>query len=403
MRLAEETSKLQLEDASEGQAPAPSSMRGQVIAILLDSAPRTWGSREEMHLRFSRALIERGARPVLVFSEEIPDELRKRYFANGVDVAPAINYEKGVFGYYRGLGKIVREYSVTAVHIAFFNYFSLVPWLARLNGVRYVVYHERNPGVLRARFWKKWLLQIRGRAVALPMTRVVAISRFVERQLVDVGIPGQKITVVYNGIDVRRYSPNPSARARLASEFSVQPGEIVMASLSYLDRPHKNIDIVIEACRQLGERGVAVRWLLIGDGEMRRELQALAEKQGVASRIHWLGHIVDPVPILQGCDVFVMVSEGEGFGLALAEALACGATAVAARSGALTEVVEDGRSGILVAPRDAAALAEAIERLATDGTLRRRFLEHAREHVRGNFTVEVSIQNMMKVYASIWR
>jgi glycosyltransferase involved in cell wall biosynthesis len=398
----EDSSKLQLDDVLEPQVLSTTTMRRQVVAILLDSAPRTWGSREELHLRFSQALIARGLRPVLVFSEEIPDELRKRYLANGIEVAPAINYEKGVFTYYRELGKIIRNYFVTVVHIAFFNYFSLVPWLARLSGVRYVVYHERNPGVLRAKSWKKRLLQIRGCVVALPMTRVAAISQFVQQQLIEVGVPGRKISLVYNGIDVRRYSPDPSAKGRLINEFSIRPDEITLATLSYLDRPHKNIDVVIEACRQLVKRRVVVRLLVIGDGEMRGELEALAEKLGVADRIHWLGHIFDPVPILQGCDVFLMVATGEGFGLALAEAMACGAAAVAARSGALSEIVEDGKSGLLVPPRDAAALADAIEKLAEDENLRRQMAERAVERVRRHFTVEASIEKMMNVYESMW-
>jgi len=346
-------------------------------------------------------LIARGMRPVLVFSQEIPEELRKRYLANGIEVAPAINYEKGVFNYFRELGKVVRNYSVTAVHIAFFSYFSLIPWLARLRGVRYIVYHERNPGVLRAKSWKKRLLQIRGRMVALPMTRVVAISQFVQQQLIEVGVPGRKISLVYNGVDARRYSPDPSAKGRLINEFSIRPDETTLAILSHLHRPHKNMDVVLEACRQLTKR-VAVRLLVIGDGEMRGELETLAEKLGVADRIHWLGHIVDPVPILQGCDAFLMVSMGEGFGLALAEAMACGAAAVAARSGALSEIVEDGKSGLLVPPRDAAALADAIEKLAKDENLRSQMAGRAIERVRSHFTLEASIENMMKVYESMW-
>ena len=106
-------------------------MRDQALAMVLDYVPQTWGSREEMHLRFSQALIARGVRPVLVFSEEASKEVRERYSLAGVDVAPSINYDDGLLNYYRQLTRLVGTYSVTAVHIAFFNYFSLVPWLAR--------------------------------------------------------------------------------------------------------------------------------------------------------------------------------------------------------------------------------------------------------------------------------
>jgi len=131
-------------------------------------------------------------------------------------------------------------------------------------------------------------------------------------------------------------------------------------------------------------------------------LEALAEKRGVADRIHWLGHIFDPIPILQGCDIFLMVSMGEGFGLALAEAMACGTAVVAARSGALSEIVEDGKSGLLVSPRDVSALADAIEKLAKDENLRRQMAACGMERVRRHFTVDASIEKMMNLYESMW-
>jgi len=65
--------------------------------MLLDNVPTTWGSGEEMHLRLSQALISRGVRPVLVFSEDIGEELRNKYLVSGIEVAPAINYGKGLF------------------------------------------------------------------------------------------------------------------------------------------------------------------------------------------------------------------------------------------------------------------------------------------------------------------
>jgi len=369
--------------------------------MLLDSALRTWGTREDLWLQFSRALIARGVRPVLVFSEAPVEDLRSRFLAAGVEVQ-AINYGKGVLHYYRELGRTIKNYSVTAVHIAFFNYFNLIPWLARLRGVRYIVYQERNPGVLQAKFWKKQLIRLRTRAAAFPMTRAIAISDFIRRQLVEVGIPDRKLSLVYHGVDTRRYLPEPSARGRLAAEFAIRPDETILATLTYMNRPHKNVDVILEACNQLTRRGLAVRLFVIGEGKMRAGLQALGQKLGIEDRVHWLGHIPDPVPVLQACTIFLMVSEGEGFGLALAEAMACGTAGVAARSGALPELVEDGTSGLLVPPRDASALADAIEKLARDEGLRREMALRGLERVRQHFTAQGSIENVLRVYESMW-
>ena len=141
---------------------------------------------------------------------------------------------------------------------------------------------------------------------------------------------------------------------------------------------------------------------MIGEGAMRAGLQLAGQKLGIEDRVHWLGHIPDPIPVLQGSDLFLMVSEGEGFGLALAEAMACGVAGVAARSGALPELVEDGTSGLLVPPRDATALADAVQKLAGNERLRREMAQRGLERVRRKFTVPGSIENVVKVYESIW-
>jgi glycosyltransferase involved in cell wall biosynthesis len=214
-------------------------------------------------------------------------------------------------------------------------------------------------------------------------------------------VPERKISLVYNGVDARRYLPDPTAKERLTKALSIRSQDIILATVSYL-KPHKNIDVIIEASQQLAKRGVACRLLVIGEGRMRCEWEALAEKVGIADRIHWLGHVPDPIPFLQGCDAFLMVSEGEGFGLALAEAMACGTAVIAARSGALSEIVQDGKNGLLVPPRDVSALADAIEKLAKDEDQRRRLARQGTESVRRHYSVEASIENMMNVYESMW-
>lgn len=377
-------------------------MQGQVLAIVLDGGLRTWGTREDLHLMFARALIQKGVRPIFVFSDAPVEELRARFLAEGAEVT-ALNYEElGRLRFHRELGKIIRQYEATAIHIAFFNYFSPLPWMARLHGVRYIVYHERNPGVLKATGWKKQLLRLRTWIMAAPMTQVIAISDFIKRQLIELGIVADKITRVHHGVDLRIYRPDPSARQRLNSNYDVSPNETVIAALSYV-KPHKNIDVILEACAQLQKRGISLRFFMIGEGEMRGELEALAQRLGIANRVHWLGHIPDPVPILQACNIFLMVSHGEGFGLALAEGMACGAASIASDSGAHPEIVENGVSGLLVPLRDATSLANAIAEMAQNSQFRKQLAREGVERVRKMFNAETSVANLVKVYEAIWR
>ena len=387
-------------NASTGTSGPLNQVRHHVVAMLLDSKLHTWGSREDLHLLLSKALMAQGAKALLVFSEVASEELRERYRAHGVEVT-AINYGLGARHYYRELGRLVREHSVTTVHIAFFTYFSLLPWMARLHGVRWIVYHERNPGVLKAKTWEQLLLRVRTRVVAWPMTRVIMISDYVRRRLIQAGIPASKSTVVLHGIDTVQYRPDSTARERVAAEFGIQPGEIILTALSYL-LPHKNIDVILRACKRLEERGVKVRCFVVGHGPAEARLQALSQELGLAGRVHWLGHIPNPVPLLQASDLFLMVSTGEGFGLAVAEAMACGAVPIAARSGALPEIVEDGVSGLLVPERDAVALADSIQMLIQDEGRRRLFAANGIDRVRRLFTAEGSTAGVGRVYESMW-
>jgi glycosyltransferase involved in cell wall biosynthesis len=367
--------------------------------MLLDSALRTWGSREDLWLKFSRALIARGVRPVLVFSEAAVEELRERFRAHGIEVE-AVNYGRGAFHYYRELRKVVRNYAVTAVHIAFFNYFNLIPWLARLQGVRCVIYQERNSGVVRAKSWRKRLLRLRAGVAALPMTRVIAISDYIRRQLIEAGIPEQKIFLAYNGVDTQRFSPDPSAREQWAKRFAIQPDEAIVTSIAAL-LPFKHPEVVLDAFGLLVKRGVKARLFMAGNGLMRPVLERKSRELGISEIVHWLGN-VNPERLLQASDIFVLASVGEAFGMVLAEALACGVPVVGSRSGAIPEIVKDGETGLLATALNPVSFADAIERLVRDSELLHRMQLQARATVRSKFSVETAAESIIRVYESIW-
>jgi glycosyltransferase involved in cell wall biosynthesis len=375
-------------------------MAGDGVALLLDCVPRAWSTQEDRHLKICQALAAAGARPVLVFSEDFPEPLKARFREGGADIV-ALNYGSGARHYLCELGRVVERFGVTTAHVCFFDYFSAVPWLARLRGVRHIVYDAHNSGIVKARSWRRALLQLRTRIVTFPVTRVIAISEFVKRQLVEAGLADRKIVVRYLGIDVLRFTPDPGARQRLVEMFGLGAGEIILTTLAYL-RPFKHPQTIIQATGLLARRGIAVRLFVGGDGPLKSDLEQLAGELGVADRIHWLGHCPDPLPLLQASDIFVLASVGEAFGLVLAEAMACGVPVVGSRSGAIGELVEDGRTGLLATPLDAGSFASAIEKLIADPARRRAMGLAGLERVRRRFTVEREVQETMRIYEDLW-
>src|ERR1044072_714937 len=296
------------------------------IAFLLDYAPQTWCSREDYHVSLCQALASRGVRSVLVFAKELPAELATTFKQKGIQ-SLAIDYGKGLAHYYQELGTVIRKHSVTAVHICYFDYFSPIAWMARLHGVKTIIYEAVNSGTFTARTWKKSLLRLRTGVMTRPLTRVIAISDFVKAQLVASGVAEEKIDVRYLGIDHRRFVPDTEARRRLRSQFAIRPEELVVTTVSFLN-PFKNPHIILEACGQLTRDGIAYQLFVAGDGPLRENLENLSRKLNISARVHWLGHIADPRQILQGSDIFALASTGEAFCLVLPEAVACGVTVV---------------------------------------------------------------------------
>lgn len=370
------------------------------VAFLLDSAPSTWTSQEDRHFRLCEALSRKGVRPVLVFSRRLRPEIEARLRSSGAEIE-AIDYGQGIAHYCRTLRRLVKGYSVTTAHIIFFDYFSAVPWIARFCGIRLVVYEMQNSGEFRASSWRRWLLRIRTKIMTSPTTKVIAISEFVKRQLLAAGVSDRKIVVRYLGVDTERFVPDRRAREEWAHRFSIRSDEVILSTVSYL-RPFKNPHLLIEACKTLGERRLPVRLLVAGDGEILPDLKALAGRLGVEDRVHWLGNVSDPLRLLQATDIFLLASVGEAFGLVLAEAMACGVPVVGSRSGSLGEVVEEGCTGLLVPPRDAVALADAIDRLSRDAPRRSEMGARAVDRVRTHFTVERAVDRTIDIYESLW-
>jgi glycosyltransferase involved in cell wall biosynthesis len=341
-----------------------------------------------------------GIRVVLVYAAPLPPELDRRMREAGAHIE-VVPYGKNLYRFYRELGRVFTAHSVSMVHVCFFDYFSLVPWLTRLQGLRCILYEELNSGMLNATSWRKRLLQLRTLITTYPMTRVIAVSDFVKRDLIKRGVSADRIVVRYLGSDENRFRPDPGARQLWAAKYAIQPGELIMSTVTVL-RPFKSPETLIEACGVLAQRGVSARLFVAGDGAMLGPLQEMSKRLGTEDRIDWLGFSRDPASLMQASDLFLLASVGEAGGLVLSEAMGCGVPIVGSRSGVISECVVEGRTGLLVTPRDPVAFADAIQKLAADEALRRAMREQSRARMLQRFTVDTSVQHTLDIYRSLW-
>ena len=199
------------------------------------------------------------------------------------------------------------------------------------------------------------------------------------------------VTVVPYGVDLARFRP--------AARNGARPGDIVVGSVARLS-VEKGLDVLLRAVALLVGEGLPVRAVLAGDGPQRAKLEALADQLGLSARLELRGEVPhERVPsVLAELDVFAMPSRAEGFGVAALEAAAMELPVVASNVDGIPDVVDDGRTGLLVAPGDAAALAGAIRRLASDASLRAEMGRAGRALVEERYRWEENVSQMERLY-----
>ena len=377
-------------------------MKDLRIAFLLDNGPSNWRGQEDFHFRLCRALVARGACPVLVYSGRISEDVLSRMRASGAEVITEARLQ-GMRRYYRVLASTFKRFNTNLVHVRYFVYYSIVPWLVRSQSVRRIVYTEANSWLpsKRGRWsWKRQLNWARTKVACRPITRFIAISDFIRDGLIRSGVNAGRISVVYNGVDGDRFLADPLARIAWRRNHGVGANDVIISTACRLV-PFKNVKTIVQAFGELVKRGVPARLFVAGTGPLESDLKALTRELGLADRIHWLGHLENPLPLFQGSDIFTLASVGEAFGFVLAEAMACGIPSVGSRCGGIGEVVEEGRTGLLATPEDPRSFADAYERLARDSSLRQAMGEEGVDRARRLFSVDRAVEETLAVYEEL--
>lgn len=231
--------------------------------------------------------------------------------------------------------------------------------------------------------------------------RIIAVSPATRDNLTDGGISPKKITVVMNGVAPVECT-SPEERAQLRSQLNIPEGCVVFGILARIE-DYKGHLYLVEAARLLKERGVTgFRVLIAGTGAFEGQVAQAIEKDQVGDVVNMLGFRSDVAQLLGALDVQLNASYGtEATSLALLEGMSLGLPTVASDYGGNPWVIEDGEEGLLFPSRNAAALADAMERLIQDGALREAMGRRALERFQREFTGEVFARNTEKIYLDI--
>lgn len=381
------------------------------IVLFIHQSAEMYGS-DKVLLFIARGLLLTGKfHPVVVLPEDGP--LHSALLTSGVEVhiGEVAKISRAVFtpaGLIRLVGKalkavrsldrIVGGRGVTVVHSNTLAVLAGAVWalLRRRKHLWHVHEIILSPRLVSKAF--PWLVNCFS-------SRVMSNSTLTERWLLaEQPSLASRSIVVFNGLPP---VAEPSDAAVRAFRESVGAGDddVVVTLAGRINRM-KGQELLLEAAALLRQRGrdASLRFVIVGGAapgleDLPSRLKALAEASGIGGCCYFVPFIDDIWPVWFGTDIAVVPSiEPEAFGMVAIEAMAAGAPVIAAGHGGLLDIVVNESSGLLFPPRDASALADSIDRLASDRTLRKRLGSIGARRQRDLFSVQSQVDRTEKVY-----
>ncbi len=217
-------------------------------------------------------------------------------------------------------------------------------------------------------------------------SRFIAVSEMLREQLVREGIPGDRITTVYNGLELGQYNPLLSGLT-VREELGLSPEQTIAGIIARL-HPVKGHDSLLEAMARVAPDFPDLVLLVVGSGLERQRLEQAAEGLGIKDKVIFTGFRSDVPEVIAALNFLVLSSHSEGLGLIVMEAMAMQKPVLATRVGGIPEVVTSGRDGLLVPSGDPEALAQGIRTLAGDRELASQLAAAARQTIEAKFSAE---------------
>ncbi|MDI3260178.1 MAG: glycosyltransferase [Sinobacteraceae bacterium] len=311
----------------------------------------------------------------------VPENARLRAAARAIPGLKLVTLTGGKLGAGLRLARLIRKRRIDLVHAHHGRDYWVAALAARLGGIGsrcLLSRHLMTPlSSASARYLPK-------------LAHFAAASQAVLRGL-HTQCPGyeKRLHLLYGGIDCERFSPAAvaPAGAKLRAQLGWDADHIVFAAIGWAQLPEgKGQLLFLDAAARLRERLPKARFLIAGDGSLMPALRARVQHADLAERVAFIPFQEDIAPVYGTLDVLVHPALGsEALGLVLWEALSCGKPVIASRLDGIPEAFVENEHGMMIPPRDVAALTEAMGRLGGDAALRARLGQAGRAHVCAQF------------------
>jgi glycosyltransferase involved in cell wall biosynthesis len=361
-----------------------------VFSLHIDTA-RTWRGGQNQVLLTVNGLRAIGHRTTLVAHPS--GELRKRA-AEGLELVTIASHSEIDLSAAWRLSRVIRRLAPDIVHAHDAHATAMaalaVPMAGAAARAPALVVSRRVDFHLRHHSFSRW----KHRQVDC----FIAASEAIRTMLVADGVPRDRVVTVHEGIDVDHVRGAPAVNVH---EVCFLPRRAPLVGNVAALVPHKGQRHLVEAARLVVRELPDARFVIFGEGELREHLERQIRDYHLEKHVVLPGFRTDVLGCIKGFDLFAMSSVTEGLGTSLLDAMACSRAIVATRAGGIPEIVDDGRTGVLVEPRDHTAMASAIVRLLKDADLRQRMGDAGLARVSERFTVDRMIAETAAVYERV--
>lgn len=358
------------------------------ILLVLDQFPKTLGGGERIVLRLASLLPQYGYRAsILTFSihpeSDLPQPVPCPIYLLPLERTYDLTAFRGAFE----LRRFLRQQHVQIVQTFFESSDLWAGFVTKTLSDARLIWSRRDMGILRTRKHHAAY-----RLMAKTPDAVFAVSEEVRQHCIEVDrVAPARVQTIYNGLDLADWTaPRPDK----------DPGSTHITTVGNIRRV-KGHDVFIRAAAALAPQFPGASFSIAGavlDPAYFAELESLVRDLNLSGRFHFSGSVSNLRKYLATADMFVLPSRSEGFSNAIVEAMAASLPVVATRVGGNAEAVEEGVSGLLVPPDDAAALAAAIARLLGNPAEAKSMGEAGRRRVSESFTTEAMMRRITATY-----
>lgn len=228
--------------------------------------------------------------------------------------------------------------------------------------------------------------------------KTIAVSDNVSQSMRSLGV-GRKISVIRNGIEQIDFLERAEARKFMGTllHIEIPPDGFCAGTIAEL-HPSKGLEYAIKAFAELTPKNPNLYYIILGDGQEKERLNALIERYGIHNRVYLAGFVKDAARYLKALDVFILPSITESFGYVLLEAGLAKLPVIATTVGGIPEIIENGKTGILVSPQSPQEIIQAIKKIIEEPQQRIDLGRALNHKVMNDFTIDRVITRTISLY-----